>query len=77
MSNIMKLINKVIFLLISTLVIALIFARNSYGYLDPGTGSYILQIVLASALGLLFSVKIFWTRIKDFFRKVFARKSDE
>jgi hypothetical protein len=33
------------------------------GYLDPGSGSFILQILAAAFLGLLLSGKIFWHRI--------------
>jgi hypothetical protein len=33
-------------------------------YLDPGTGSYFLQIAVAGGLGLLFSAKRMWNRFK-------------
>ena len=33
------------------------------GYVDPGTGSYFLQMLLAGALGAGFAVKSFWTNI--------------
>jgi len=32
-------------------------------YIDPGTGSFALQIAIASALGLLYTVKNFWRNI--------------
>ena len=38
-------------------------------YLDPGTGSLIIQVVIASVLGGLFTVKVYWGRIKAFFRR--------
>jgi hypothetical protein len=38
-------------------------------YLDPGSGSFILQIVLASFLGALFAVKLYWKKIKTIFKK--------
>ncbi|MCF7810505.1 hypothetical protein K9N50_05910 [bacterium] len=41
--------------------------RNAYAYLDPGTGSYLLQILIAGLVGAAFSIKVFWLRIKDFF----------
>ena len=31
-------------------------------YLDPGTGSIIIQVVIGVAVGGLFTVKIFWNR---------------
>ncbi len=33
-------------------------------YLDPGSGSILLQMVIAAALGAAFAVKVYWKRIK-------------
>jgi cation transporter-like permease len=35
-------------------------------YIDPGTGSIILQALVASALGAAIAVKLFWHRILKF-----------
>ena len=45
-------------------------------YIDPGTGSLILQILLAVVVGAGFAVKIFWTKIMSFFSKLFGPKRD-
>lgn len=37
-------------------------------YLDPGSGSFILQLVIASAVGLLFVLRGYWSRFLDIFR---------
>ena len=42
-------------------------------YLDPGTGSLIIQVVIGVAVGGLFAVKIFWNRIKTFFKNLFSQ----
>ncbi len=34
------------------------------GYVDPGTGSYLLQMLLAGALGAGFAVRSFWANIR-------------
>ncbi len=44
-------------------------------YLDPGTGSYILQIVLALLFGLGFAIKVFWKRIIAFISNLFKRNA--
>ncbi len=36
-------------------------------YLDPGSGSMLIQILLAALLGAGVAVKIFWRSIKAFF----------
>jgi hypothetical protein len=38
-------------------------------YLDPGSGSFILQVLLASLLGAAFAIKVYWTKIKSMFTK--------
>jgi len=43
--------------------------QDAHAYLDPGTGSYIFQIILAALLGGLFALKVFWARITGFFGK--------
>jgi len=42
-------------------------------YLDAGTGSIIIQALIAGSLGALVALKIFWSRIKTFFKKLFSK----
>ena len=55
-------------------VIQLVVARPVYAYLDPGTGSYIFQLLIASLLGIMFTVKTFWKTIKTFLIRFFHKK---
>ena len=36
-------------------------------YIDPGSGSYIIQAIVAGVLGAAFWIKMSWHRIKLFF----------
>jgi hypothetical protein len=38
-------------------------------YVDPGSGSYFLQVIIAAVLGLLFYFKNAWAWIKSLFVK--------
>ncbi len=38
-------------------------------YLDPGSGSFILQVILATLLASLFFLKSFWRRVIGVFRR--------
>jgi len=38
-------------------------------YLDPGTGSIVVQAVLAALLGLGVFIKLFWGKITSLFSK--------
>ena len=52
-------------------------SENIPAYIDPGTGSLIIQILLAALVGAGFATKIFWAKIKSFFSKVFGKKRDD
>ncbi len=66
------------YLILFTALCWITFAKDVYAYIDPATGSYILQLLIAGLLGGLFAIKLFWTKIKTFFAKVFsADKNDE
>jgi hypothetical protein len=42
------------------------FARPAL-YMDPGTGSLLLQLILAALLGIGVTVRIFWKKIRGLF----------
>ena len=52
-------------------VLALVFPRDAYAYLDPGTGSLVIQTVIAALAAAAYAVRSYWGRI----RTLFARKS--
>ena len=55
------------------MLLYLAFPPFVYAYLDPGTGSYILQLLVACLVGGAFVIKMFWSRIQTFFRRLFSR----
>ncbi len=46
-------------------------------YLDPGSGSFILQLIIAGALGFGLALRNYWGRITAFFRRRTAGESGE
>jgi len=38
-------------------------------YIDPGSGSYLVQMIIAAVLGGLFFFKNLWWKIKSFFTR--------
>ncbi len=55
-----------ILLLLSAIVV---LEKDAYAYLDPGTGSMMLQMLVAGLLGLAFTLKTYWQRIISYFKK--------
>ena len=40
---------------------------NHLLYIDPGSGSYFIQVIVAALVGAAFWIKMSWQRIKAFF----------
>jgi len=54
-----------------------ILLQSAYGYLDPGTGSYVLQLIIGGLLGGLFAVGLFWKRVIAFVKRIFRPQKDD
>ena len=50
--------------------IMLLFNSYSHAYIDPGTGSIIIQVLIASFVGIAYTAKIFWKQITGFIKKI-------
>ncbi len=46
-------------------------------YIDPGSGSYLIQIIIAAILGVGFFFKSFWYSIKSFFTGTKSKKEEK
>jgi hypothetical protein len=46
-------------------------------YIDPGGGSYLIQVIIAAVLGIAFYFKTGWNWVKSFFVKNKPDKSEE
>ncbi len=47
----------------------LIFSTEAYAYIDPGTGSLLIQGLIAGIAAGLYTIKLYWYRIKNFFTR--------
>lgn len=63
-----------VFILVQTMLWIMVLVTNAYAYLDFGTGSYVIQILAASAIGFIFVIRNYLSRIKTFF---FRKKPTE
>ena len=52
-----------------------LFTSSAFAYLDPGTGSIILQAIVGAFAAFLSTLYIFWEKVKIFFRKVFKKNN--
>ena len=63
--------------LVLVLLISPIMLQSAYGYLDPGTGSYIIQLLVGGLLGGLFAIGLFWRRVIAFVKRLFKPRNDD
>jgi hypothetical protein len=50
---------------IPTILLSILGKQNAY--LDPGSGSFLLQLLIAGLLGLGVAVKVYWNKVKGLF----------
>ena len=58
-------------------LISLFVPNTAYAYLDPGTGSIILQAILGFIAAAVASISIYWVKFKIFVKKIFSKKKNE
>ena len=49
---------------LTALVLLIVFTRPAHAYIDPGSGSYMLQISLALLLAAVYTLKAYWQRLR-------------
>jgi|TARA_B110000014_G_C19714871_1_gene373812 hypothetical protein len=42
---------------------------NAYAYIDPGSGSLILQMLIGVLVGIGIAVKVYWFKLKEKFSR--------
>ena len=58
--------NKYNYFFIATI---LLINKDAHAYLDPGTGSLILQSIIGALAAAGAFISIFWSKLKNFFYK--------
>jgi|TARA_B110000438_G_scaffold287489_1_gene319848 hypothetical protein len=59
-----KLIGSLVPLFTILLLARGLFISDAYAYLDPGTGSIMIQALIGALVGLAITLKVFWYKIK-------------
>lgn len=70
-------LKKITVIILSVLFYSLLFPKKTYAYIDPASGSIIIQVLLGFLVGGMVTLKIFWNRIKTCLKKLFRRKHED
>lgn len=49
---------------------------EAHAYLDPGTGSIIIQAILGAVVAFFTTIGIYWVKVKSFFKR-FSKKNKD
>ena len=60
-------------LFVATFLLVSHLQGSVQAYLDPGTGSIALQLLIAGVVGVLATVRLYWDRLRSF---VFRRHAE-
>ena len=63
--------NLALRVLASLLLLVTILDFDAHAYIDPGSGSILLQLILGGIAGIGVVAKLYWGRIKDRYRSFF------
>lgn len=63
--------------IVITFFFGLVFPDNVYAYLDPGSGSLLVQVLIGAVLGSIYFIKVYWTKLSRFVTSFFERNNDE
>ena len=61
---------------LTCIAILIIFPTKAFAYLDPGTGSIILQAILGFIAATIASISIYWAKFKSLISKLFNKKKE-
>ena len=68
---------KILIFLICNIIAIFLIVTNAYAYLDPGTGSFILQAIIGFLAAISAGFLYYWTKVKNFFIKLFKKKNND
>ena len=63
----MKLIKALSLLGIITSLSFGFFVSDAFAYIDPGSGSLVIQIIIGALVGVGITIKLYWYKLKEKF----------
>ena len=52
-----------------------LFVSDAYAYIDPGSGSMFIQVIIGALVGVGIAIKMYWEKIKFKFSMMRSSKS--
>ena len=68
---------KILIFFTYNIIAIFLIVSNAYAYLDPGTGSFILQAIIGFLAAVSAGFLYYWTKVKNFFLKILKKKNND
>lgn len=68
---------KILIFFTYNIIAIFLIVSNAYAYLDPGTGSFILQAIIGFLAAVSAGFLYYWTKVKNFFLRIFKKKNND
>ncbi len=52
-----------------------LFVSDAYAYIDPGSGSMFIQVIIGALVGVGITIKLYWAKIRFKFSTIRANRS--
>ena len=46
-----------------------VYIQSAYAYIDPGTGSMVVQVLIGALVGFGIAIKVYWYKLKEKFMR--------
>jgi len=63
--------NNVLTISLGVFLLGTFVSSEAYAYIDPGSGSLIIQMLIGALVGVGITIKIYWNRLKFKFDEKF------
>jgi hypothetical protein len=70
-------LGRLVKIVVLVLFFYLLFPQETYAYLDPGSGSFIIQLLIGGLVAFLVVLRGYWGRIRGFFTKKTGSNASE
>jgi hypothetical protein len=57
--------------------LCLLWPSSAHAYLDPGTGSWVVQILIAMLVSIGIVLKRFWSQLTSFYSRLFSGQAQK
>ena len=57
-------------------LLLLVFPAQAFAYIDPASGTFILQLVIAALAGAVVTVKLYWSKLSEWLQWLTSRAAN-